>query len=203
MATRLDRPQRPSRICHTGRKNDVLTSVAISANPTPMRVGPFRQKERLSCRLKKNHRCRCRRSMNANSTGWRGRTQRHRNWRNGHGSSCWRPLARALSRPPGNRVPGARPPVTGAAGGSKRKHLPASRRAGEIDARGDLPDHSHGCQYPETLEVLINQCSQSELARQSVAGGIVECISHASVGRFLKRGRPQAASQSLLADSRA
>jgi hypothetical protein len=36
-----------------------------------------------------------------------------------------------------------------------------------------------------------------------VAGGIVECISHASVGRFLKRGRPQAASQSLLADSRA
>ncbi len=59
------------------------------------------------------------------------------------------------------------------------------------------------CQDPETLDVPISHWSQSELARQSVARGIVESISHASVGRFLKRGRPQAASQPLLADSQA
>jgi len=59
------------------------------------------------------------------------------------------------------------------------------------------------CKNPETLEVPISHWSQSELARQSVALGIVESISHGSVGRFLKRGRPQAASQSLLADAQA
>jgi transposase len=42
------------------------------------------------------------------------------------------------------------------------------------------------CQDPETLDVPISQWSQSELARQSVARGIVTSISHGSVGRFLK-----------------
>jgi DNA-binding CsgD family transcriptional regulator len=59
------------------------------------------------------------------------------------------------------------------------------------------------CKDPETLDVPLSHWSQSELARQSVALGIVESISHGSVGRFLKRGRPQAASQSLLADAEA
>jgi hypothetical protein len=44
------------------------------------------------------------------------------------------------------------------------------------------------CSDPETLDVPISQWSQSELARQSVARGIVESISHGSVGRFLKKG---------------
>jgi transposase len=43
------------------------------------------------------------------------------------------------------------------------------------------------CENPETLDVPISHWSQSELARQSVARGIVESISHASVGRFLKK----------------
>lgn len=43
------------------------------------------------------------------------------------------------------------------------------------------------CEDPETLEVPIGHWSQSELARQSVARGIVERISHGSVGRFLKK----------------
>jgi homeodomain-containing protein len=47
---------------------------------------------------------------------------------------------------------------------------------------------------PETLNVPISHWRQSELARQSVARGIVKSISHGSVGRFLKRGRSQAAS---------
>jgi putative transposase len=43
------------------------------------------------------------------------------------------------------------------------------------------------CKDPEALDVPISHWSQSELARQSVARGIVESISHGSVGRFLKK----------------
>ena len=43
------------------------------------------------------------------------------------------------------------------------------------------------CVDPETLEIPISHWSQSELARQSVARGIVDSISHGSVGRFLKK----------------
>ena len=45
------------------------------------------------------------------------------------------------------------------------------------------------CEDPETLGVPISHWSQSELARQSVARGIVESISHGSVGRFFKKKR--------------
>jgi len=44
-----------------------------------------------------------------------------------------------------------------------------------------------GCEDPETLVLPISHWSQSELARQSVARGIVKSISHGSVGRFLKK----------------
>jgi len=43
------------------------------------------------------------------------------------------------------------------------------------------------CEDPEKLDVPISHWSQSELARQSVTRGIVESISHGSVGRFLKK----------------
>ncbi len=43
------------------------------------------------------------------------------------------------------------------------------------------------CADPETLDVPISHWSQSELARQAVARGIVDSISHGSVGRFLKK----------------
>ena len=43
------------------------------------------------------------------------------------------------------------------------------------------------CEDPETLDVAISHWRQSELARQSVARGIVKSISHGSVGRFLKK----------------
>jgi putative transposase len=59
------------------------------------------------------------------------------------------------------------------------------------------------CEDPERLDVPISQWSQSELARQAVSRGIVKSISHGSVGRFLKRCGPQAASQPLLADAEA
>lgn len=44
------------------------------------------------------------------------------------------------------------------------------------------------CEDPERLDVPISQWTQSELARQAVRRGIVERISHGSVGRFLKKG---------------
>jgi len=59
------------------------------------------------------------------------------------------------------------------------------------------------CVDPETLDIPISHWSQSELARQAVARGIVKSISHGSVGRFFKRREHQAASQSLLADTKA
>ena len=59
------------------------------------------------------------------------------------------------------------------------------------------------CEDPERLDVPISQWTQSELARQAVSRGIVKSISHGSVGRFLKRSRPQAAPQPLLADAEA
>ena len=46
------------------------------------------------------------------------------------------------------------------------------------------------CEDPEVLDVPISHWSQSELARQAVRRGIVESISHGSVGRFLKRSGP-------------
>jgi transposase-like protein len=49
------------------------------------------------------------------------------------------------------------------------------------------------CEAPERLDVPIAHWTQSELARQAVQRGIVESISHGSVGRFLKSSRSQAA----------
>ncbi len=43
------------------------------------------------------------------------------------------------------------------------------------------------CEDPQASDLPISHWSQSELARQAVARGIVASISHGSVGRFLKR----------------
>jgi transposase len=43
------------------------------------------------------------------------------------------------------------------------------------------------CEMPEQSELPLSHWSQSELARQAVKRGIVDSISHGSVGRFLKR----------------
>ena len=59
------------------------------------------------------------------------------------------------------------------------------------------------CENPERLDVPISQWSQSELAREAVRRGIVDSISHGSVGRFLKRSRPQAPSRARLAHAQA
>ena len=59
------------------------------------------------------------------------------------------------------------------------------------------------CERPEDGGVPLSQWSASDLAREAVRRGIVTSISPRSVGRFLKRIRPQAASRAALAHAQA
>lgn len=60
------------------------------------------------------------------------------------------------------------------------------------------------CEAPgKSSELPLGHWSQSELAREAVRRGIVDSISHGSVGRFLKRGRPQTASRARMAHAQA
>jgi putative transposase len=55
------------------------------------------------------------------------------------------------------------------------------------------------CEPPQESGRPITNWTQRELAREAQKRGIVKQISHRSVGRFLKRSRSQAASESVLA----
>ena len=55
------------------------------------------------------------------------------------------------------------------------------------------------CEPPEASGRPISHWTPRELADEACKRGIVERISERHVGRFLKSGRPQTASQSLLA----
>lgn len=59
------------------------------------------------------------------------------------------------------------------------------------------------CERPEESGVPLSQWSASDLAREAVRRGIVTSISPRSVGRFLKRSRPQAASRAAVAHAQA
>jgi putative transposase len=56
---------------------------------------------------------------------------------------------------------------------------------------------------PEQSNLPLSHWSQSELAREAVRRGIVDSISHGSVGRLFKRCRPQATSRARLAHAQA
>jgi putative transposase len=58
------------------------------------------------------------------------------------------------------------------------------------------------CEKPADSDRPISQWSQRELADEIVGRGIVEYISPRHAGRLLKRGRPQAPPDSILADTR-
>ena len=58
------------------------------------------------------------------------------------------------------------------------------------------------CEPPEAAGVPITHWSYPVLAEEAVRRGIVESISPATVGRFLKSGRPQAPQGSSLAHRR-
>ena len=59
------------------------------------------------------------------------------------------------------------------------------------------------CERPDESGVPISQWSASDLAREAARRGIVKSVSPRSVGRFLKRIRPQAASRPPLAHAQA
>ncbi len=59
------------------------------------------------------------------------------------------------------------------------------------------------CERPDDGAVPLSHWSTSDLAREAVRRGIVTSISPRSVGRFLKRIRPQAASRPPLAHAQA
>jgi transposase len=59
------------------------------------------------------------------------------------------------------------------------------------------------CEKPKESELPISHWSQSEVAREAVKRGIVESISHGSVGRFFKRSGASAASRAGVADTQA
>lgn len=59
------------------------------------------------------------------------------------------------------------------------------------------------CERPDDGGTPISHWSAGDLAREAVRRGIVTSISPRSVGRFLKRIRPQAASRPPLADAQA
>ncbi len=59
------------------------------------------------------------------------------------------------------------------------------------------------CEPPSACGRPITHWSQNELAREAVKRGLAGSISQRSVGRMLKRGRPQAASGAALAHAQA
>ena len=59
------------------------------------------------------------------------------------------------------------------------------------------------CEKPSESERPISHWSQREIAGEAMRRGLIPSISQRSVGRFLKRGRPQTASRPLLADPEA
>jgi hypothetical protein len=59
------------------------------------------------------------------------------------------------------------------------------------------------CEPPSVSGRPITHGSQNELAREAVRRGLASSISQRSVGRMLKRGRPQAASGAALAHAQA
>ena len=59
------------------------------------------------------------------------------------------------------------------------------------------------CEKPSESERPISQSNQREIADEAIRRGLVPKISQRSVGRFLKKGAPQAPSHPLLANSEA
>jgi putative transposase len=59
------------------------------------------------------------------------------------------------------------------------------------------------CERPSACGRPITHWSQNELAREAVKRGLASSISQRSVGRMLKRGRPEAAQGAALAHAQA
>jgi putative transposase len=91
-------------------------------------------------------------------------------------------------------------------GGTAAERLADAPRSGApatITAEQTCAIVALACERPQDGGVPLSQWSASDLAREAVRRGIVTSISPRSVGRFLKRIRPQAASCASLAHAQA
>ena len=80
---------------------------------------------------------------------------------------------------------------------------PRSGAPATITAEQTCAIVAQACERPEDGAVPLSHWSTGDLAREAVRRGIVRSISPRSVGRFLKRIRPQAASGPPLAHAQA
>jgi transposase len=108
-------------------------------------------------------------------------------WRKG--VSLWR--ARWLARGAGEAV------------GQRLQDAPRSGAPATITPEQTCAIVALACERPDDGAVPISHWSAGDLARQAVRRGIVASISARSVGRILKRSRPQAASGSPMAHGQA
>jgi metal-dependent amidase/aminoacylase/carboxypeptidase family protein len=187
----------PSRICHSVLESELSTWVAIGVNPAAMRVDPSRSggknlvaaHKASPMQLSAEHERELNSLVRAHSTpqklaerariillaaaglGVEETAQQLGIWRKtaGHWRRRWRNADAATG-------------VAARLSDASRCGAPATFTPEVICQIMAL-----ACEDPETLDVPINHWSQSELARQSVARGIVKNISHGSVGRFLKK----------------
>ena len=91
-------------------------------------------------------------------------------------------------------------------GGSAAERLCDAPRSGApatITAEQTCAIIALACERPDESGVPISQWSASDLAREAARRGIVKSVSPRTVGRFLKRIRPQAASRPPLAHAQA
>ena len=96
--------------------------------------------------------------------------------------------------------------LAGGAGETATDRLQDAPRSGApatITAEQTCAIVALACERPDDGGVPISHWSASDLAREAVSRGIVTSISPRSVGRILKRIRPQAASGTPLADGQA
>ncbi len=199
MATRLIRFGEPSRICHSYPKNEALAFLAIDANPAAMRVAPLDLKREdivpahkaSPIQLSAEHERDLNNLARAHSTPQK-LAERAR-------------IILLVAAGVGIAETAKQLGIwRKTAGHWRRRWLDAAASAGVAARLSDAPRcgapatftpevicqiMAMACENPETLNVPISHWSQSELARQSVARGIVKSISHASVGRFLKKRR--------------
>ena len=94
---------------------------------------------------------------------------------------------------------------TGGGGGAAERlaDAPRSGAPATITAEQTCALVALACERPDDGAVPLSHWSTSDLAREAVRRGIVTSISPRSVGRFLKRIRPQAASRPPLAHAQA
>src|SRR3954447_209331 len=123
----------------------------------------------------------------AAGAGWRGIARQLELWPKTvrHWRACW--LASAADTP-----------VTARLSDAARPGAPATFTPEQVCALMAL-----ACEPAEQSTLPLSHWSQSELAREAVRRGIVDSISHGSIGRFFNRRRPQAASRARLAHAQA